>query len=108
MPRYLWNLGINYFPSEQASINLHYGGWDKAWGKQLVDPADPLLFEQYGAEHFLDASLNFHQLFGKDVRMQIYAKNLFNNKAMIPMTIHGGATRGNGAEYGIGVSMRFD
>jgi outer membrane receptor for ferrienterochelin and colicin len=108
IPEHIWNFGINYSPSDHSSLNLHYRGWSKAWGRQNTQAGSGYpLFERYGPEHFFDLALNVDDFLNKDTHLQIYARNIFDNKAIYPMTVHVGATQGNGVEYGIGLSYEF-
>ncbi|MDQ8202157.1 TonB-dependent receptor [Pelagicoccus sp. SDUM812003] len=108
VPLHMWNVGLEFFPVEYCAINLHYRGWDDAWAVQVPNSTGGVpVFGRYGAEHFVDAAITFREAFGKDLELQLYARNLLNNSPVVPMTAHYGSTLANGAEYGVGFKYEF-
>ncbi len=108
VPEQIWNFGVNYFPSNNTSVNVHYRGWSGAWGRQILTAGSTYpLFVKFGPEHFVDVAVNLDDFLYKATRVQIYARNIFDNKAVFPQTPHEGLTQGNGVEYGIGLFYKF-
>jgi outer membrane receptor for ferrienterochelin and colicin len=103
MPEFLWNMGLDWRLETGLSINLHYRGWSGNWGKTSTQTD----FESYGTQHYFDLNLRCISCTSANGELQLYAKNLFNNKAVLPQSAHGGHIEGLGREVGIAYSYKF-
>jgi len=78
-PQQTWNLGIDWDLASNVSLNLHYRG---RYGVLSVYP-DPK-WKSFGAEHFFDTNLQWMRPFGKRTELDLYVKNITDNRGPFP------------------------
>jgi hypothetical protein len=79
VPTYTWNVGVNLDITEKLLFNLHYRGNAGTYVKTNTSPPG---FQKVGAEHFLDATINYSVRSG--FALSLYGKNILDNKDPVP------------------------
>lgn len=103
VPRWLWNLGLDWQCARRTFLNLHYRGWAENYGKVSTQPT----FAKFGPEHFLDFALSWRDQADQGLDLSLYGKNVANNRVRFPQAPHAGYIVEQGGELGLQLRYRF-
>ncbi|NQZ59475.1 MAG: TonB-dependent receptor, partial [Lentisphaeraceae bacterium] len=76
-PVHIWNLGFEYFPTDDVSMNLHYRGWADT---QTMTATTTQSYSTYGPQPYVDFTLHIHNFLTPKLKLQLYIKNIFDNE----------------------------
>lgn len=103
VPEHIWNLGFDWSFASRFALNLHYRGWAGNWAKVSTVPE----FASYGPEHYLDLNLSCRDFYTEGMELQVYVKNIFDNRSPLAQGAHNGIIEGLGSQVGVSVSCLF-
>jgi outer membrane receptor for ferrienterochelin and colicin len=104
-PKHILNMGFDWKISDGYHLNFHYRHWRGAQAKWSNSPAS---FKDFSGNNYLNINLIIENMAVEGLKINVFAKNLFDNTDPYPNAVKGGYSEMYGIKYGIGLEYSFD
>jgi len=106
MPRFIYNLGVDYSFTYLMKVNFHIRGWRKMAEYNTLKHIDG--HGELSGSPFLDINFKYDKIMYQSLNASIYAHNILNNDQMNADNFKGGSVASEPLSIGLKVSYLFE